>query len=211
MKTKIVSWILVIVLLLVPTTAVFAKDPPPPDEGTNLTNAQMKSAAWVKDGTVESRANVKGKVFRLESCDENASKDAPCYVSITGGGQQSNVITPLSTTSTLVCGINISNRIGSKLGRLQENVNITFSGATGKTPLTMNWGDLRGTAALPGYTWGSTLSGPTPNPNWGQSVSQSGRASAISSGILYLAIEGFPLQAYASIRMIITSSGWWCE
>jgi len=211
-KNKFLFFMLVAVMLAMQVMPASAqgKTPPngPPDP---LTPAQMKNAVVVNDGSAASRSKAKGEVYRFADCDES-NPDAPCYFVVAGsdnftGGTSMSSITPLSSSATITCGINVYNGMGAKVARLQQNVNVTFWGTYGQTPVTLNWGDLRGTGALPGYAW-SGLTGPNPNPGWGVYVSRTGTAYSTAGGTLtFLGVY----QNYASSRLTIRSSGWSCS
>lgn len=178
----------------------------------HLTQEQMRKAITVQDGLYRSRLHRKGEVYRLESCKRSAAPQTPCYFKVVqgvGGVEKATSVSPLSyTNATLTCGIDVYDSVGIRLGRLQQNVNTTFLTGYYRTPVVFNWGDLRGTWAVPGYTW-SNLQGPNPNPAWGQ---RSGDyASSIASGELHLLIQGFPIWGYYSTRLVITPYGWYCQ
>ena len=208
MKIKWGSFVVGILALIIaislPTDLSFAKG----ERDGYLTPEQMKKAVVVADGAAESRLETHAEVYRLASCGASAPADAPCFFTIASNGRLP--IAPKSVFATLTCGVDVYTKIGAHVGRLQQNVGIIFYGSYGKTPLVLQWGDLRGTWALAGYTW-SQLRGPNPTPGWGVYVSRSGVASAISSGVLSLLIQGFPIQGYFSTRLNITPYGWYCS
>jgi hypothetical protein len=215
-NSKIFALLLSILMIVTQAGYVAAQgEVPLTNAPEQLTPEQMKVAIPVRDGKDSSRSAT-GGVYYLESCNNNADVNTPCYIVVLGSGsfpKKANdaTITPLASTATITCGINIYNRLGAKVARLQQNVGVTFSGTFGQTPVTLNWGDLRGTSALPGYSW-SGLTGPTPNPNWGIYVARSGTAYVTSGGMLSFAINVIPpLQTYVSSRLTITSSGWRCS
>lgn len=215
MNTKKIVVFLVMALMLVfqvvPVSAQ-GKTPANPDQ---LTAAQMKSAVMVNDGSIASRSNKRAEIYRFASCD-GAREDVPCYFMVTGQGSftestNASSITPLSSSATISCGINVYNGIGANVAKLKQNVNVTFSGTYGQTPVTLNWGDLRGTMAIPGYSW-SGLTGPTPNPNWGVYVSRTGTAYSNAGGTLAFTPPVLPpLQTIVTSRLRINSSGWACS
>jgi hypothetical protein len=208
-KNKTLVYLLVIVVLMLQIVPVAAqgKTPPNPDQ---LTATQMKKAVVVSDGSNTSRSNTLGDVYRFVDCD-GSNPDAPCYFIVTGNGTftqgAKSSITPLASSGTITCGVNVYNGMGAKVARLQQNVNATFSGTYGQTPVTLNWGDLRGTGALPGYGL-SGLTGPNSNPGWGVLVSRTGSAYSTAGGTLtFLGVY----QNYVSSRLTIRSSGWSCS
>lgn len=217
MNTKKTLVLLLIALMLafqvVPVSAQ-GKTPPPPDQ---LTQQQLKNAVVVRDGSAASRSSVKGEVYRLETCDVS-NPDAPCYFTVTGNGtflEGSNrlSVTPMSSSGTLTCGVNVYNSFGNITARLQQNVTVTFGGTYGQTPVTLNSGNLGGTQAYYGYfvSW-SGLTGPTPNPGWGVYVSRTGTAYTTAGGLLTYAPPIPPgWQQYYSSQLTIRSSGWSCS
>lgn len=214
-QTKIFVFLLIALMLVIQAVPVSAQgNPPPPNQ---LTPAQMKNAVMVRDGSVASRSSVKAEVYRFADCDGSDS-DAPCYFIVTGNGtfvEGSNrlSVTPLSSSATLTCGVNVYNSFGNKVARLQQNVNVTFWSTYGQTPVTLNWGNLGGTQAYYGFyvSW-SGLTGPTPNPGWGVYVSRAGAAYTTAGGLLTYAPPLTPgWQQYYSSRLTIRSSGWYCS
>lgn len=92
-----------------------------------------------------------------------------------------------------------------------QNVAVTFSGVFGKTPVTLNSGNLSGTTTnVPIWVW-SGLSGPNPTPGWGVYVSRTGRADVSSGGLLSSGISPIIFQTYYSVGLTITSSGYSCH
>lgn len=213
-RNKTLIFFVVAIMLAIQVAPVSAQDntPPLPNQ---LTQFQMKNAVVVSDGSATNRSKVKGDVYRLAGCD-GSKPDAPCYFVITGSGNftenaSNPSIAPLAASATITCGINVYNGIGANVARLQQNVNVTFWGTYGQTPVTLNWGDLRGTSALPGYSW-SGLTGPNPNPSWGVYVTRAGTAYSTAGGTLSFNPPVLPpLQTYVSSRLTIRSTGWSCS
>lgn len=209
-RNRVPIFLLIVVMLALQVVPVSAqgKTPPNPDQ---LTLEQMKNAVVVSNGMDSNRSKIQGQIYRFANCDES-NPDAPCYFMVTGSdnfGQNINLtpITPLASTATIICGRNIYNGTGKKVARLQQNVNVTFSGTYGQTPVTLNWGDLNGTTGTLGYGW-SDLTGPNPSPGWGVYVPRSGTAYSTAGGMfVYLGV----MQAYISIKITIRSSGWSCS
>jgi len=159
-----------------------------------------------------SRPQQVGVLYRLASCDPKNPK-YPCYfekVAIT------NTVAPLTSASatssgTISCGIHIYDYLREWIGTLQQNVNSTFYGTWGRTPLTMNWGNLGGTGASAFGSW-TGLSGPTPKPGWG--IRTSGTAYSTASGWFHhLAYQGGPWigSAYFVSTLTMNSSGYSCH
>lgn len=121
-------------------------------------------------------------------------------------------VTPLASTTGLVCITPIYNSFGTLKAKLQQNVSVTFWGAFGQTPVTLNWGDRAGTGASPMYSW-SDLTGLNPNPGWGVYVKRTKTAYSTVGGMLtYSPIPGYTeWQQYISNRLTIKSSGWSCS
>lgn len=208
-KNKTLVYLLIVGMLVLQVVPVSAQGNTPPNSD-QLTATQMKKAVEVSDGSIASRSNTLGDVYRFVDCD-GSNLDVPCYFIVTGNGTftqgAKSAITPLASSATITCGINVYNGMGAKVARLQQNVNATFSGTYGQTPVTLNWGDLRGTSALPGYGL-SGLTGPNPNPGWGVLVSRTGTAYSTAGGTLtFLGVY----QNYVSSRLTIRSSGWSCS
>lgn len=210
-RSKTLVYLLIAVILLLQVAPVSAQDntPPPPDQ---LTQAQMKNAVVVSNEINLNRSKTQdGQVYRFADCDESNLGD-PCYFIVTGSGDfghniKSTSITPLASTATITCGRNIYNGTGKNVARLQQNVNVKFWGTSGRTPVTMNWGDLNGTTGTLGYGW-QDLTGPNPSPGWGVYVPQSGTAYSTAGGMfVYLGV----MQAYISVRITIRSTGWSCS
>lgn len=210
-KSKILVYLLIAVIMALHVAPVSAQGntPPPPDQ---LTQAQMKNAVVVGNGIDSNRSKIQdGQVYRFADCDES-NLDAPCYFIVIGSSSfdqnvKSTSIAPLASTSTITCGRNIYNGTGKNVARLQQNVNVTFWGTSGRTPATMNWGNLNGTTGTLGYGW-QDLTGPNPSPGWGVYVPQSGTAYSTAGGMfVYLGV----MQAYISIRITIRSTGWTCS
>lgn len=184
-----------------------------------LTSKEMANAVVVLDpkGLApapfpgDSNSSVSRKAYRLAGCDPNtADKNTPCYFVVTsnrdlGTTHPAQSIMPLSYRATLTCGKNIYNVFGVLLATLQENVNVTFWNQWGRSPVTLNWGNLNGTRTfLIGYTW-SDLRGPNPNPGWGI---RTNTAYAWASGVL----NNWPgMSQYHSILLTINGSGWYCQ
>ncbi len=193
-------------LQVVPVSAQ-GKTPLNPDQ---LTPAQMKNAVVAGAGLDHSKFQ-EGQVYRFANCNDS-NPSGPCYFIVTGGASfdqtaRSASITPLASTATITCGRNIYNGTGKNVARLQQNVNVTFSSTYGQTPVTMNWGNLNGTTGTLGYGW-SDLTGPNPNPGWGVNVPRTGTAYSTAGGMfIYLGV----MQAYISIRITISRTGWSCS
>lgn len=212
-KGKTLAYLLIVVMLGLQIIPVSAQGKAP----DQLTTAQMNSAVVVSDGSASSRSKVKGDVYRFADCDRSDS-DAPCYFVVTGSGtfmegSDKSFVTPLSSNATITCGVNIYNGFGSLAARLQQNVNVTFWGTYGQTPVTLNWGNLGGTQTYYGnYVSWSGLTGPTPNPSWGVYVSRSGTAYSSAGGLLIYTPPVPPgWQQYYSSQLTIRSSGWYCS
>jgi hypothetical protein len=211
-KIKFLSIIVVVTLVLsIGISAAQAQRAGP--EKQQLTSEEMTNAIVVASTTAP-RPGGPGAVYRLASCDPQDQK-APCYFTVSGGGnfakgQQEAAIGPMSSGATLVCGQQIYNGIGQLAAVFQQNVNVTFWGTYGRSPVTLNWGDLRGTNTyLMSYAWNS-LSGPTPNPSWGTRTS--GTAYTIAGGnLVYNPIPGYYQTIYVSSRLTINTSGWYCQ
>lgn len=140
-KNKILVFLVLAVMLAIQVAPVSAQTqtPPAPDQ---LTLVQMKNAVVVGDGSAASRSKVNGNIYRLSGCD-GSNPDAPCYFMVTGSGNfPENInnysITPLATSATITCGIKVYNGLGAQVARLQQNVNVTFWGTYGQTPVTLN-------------------------------------------------------------------------
>lgn len=203
-------------LQVLPTSAQGEK--PPTDAPDQLTHSQMKNAIVVNNGRAENRSQATGKVYRLKNCN-TSDPNGFCYLVISGEGSFANsadipsVTALAATSSTISCGINIYNYVGAKTARLQQNVNATFYGTSGQTPVKLNWGDLRGTSTAGAYYYWRDLSGPTPSPSWGVYVARTGTAYSNASGLLDYA-PPLPLigsQTIVSTRLRIRSTGWSCS
>jgi hypothetical protein len=215
-KGKPLAYLLIVVILALQIVPVSAQGntPPSPDK---LTAAQMKKAVVVSDGSVNNRVNVRSQIYRLQNCNE-ADPNVFCYFTVTGGdslitSSDVSLITALSSSATLTCGVNVYNYLGQLSARLQENVNVTFWSQYGKTPVTLNWGDLRGTDVQGAYWSWQGLTGPNPNPTWGAKVSLTGTAYVTAGGTAVYSPPS-PLignQAYFSARLTIRSTGWSCS
>lgn len=185
----------------------------PPDQ---LTSEQMKNAVAIPEGAKSSSLLVEGIVYQFENCDKKIA-DNPCYFIVTSNRwthvQNTSSIVPLASSATLTCGRNIYNGYGVKVATLQQNVNATFSGTFGQTPVKLNWGNLSGTATYAAYYTWNNLTGPNPNPNWGVQVTRTGSAYATSGGMSVFSPPPplFGSQAYASVTLTINSSGWYCS
>jgi hypothetical protein len=218
MKIKNKILVLLVIIIMIATQVGFASTRGHTAQYENsdrLTSEQMKNAVIVSDGSFASRSTEEGPFYRLANCDETNS-DAPCYFTITGSSSRLKSNIPgddlLSTNATISCGVNIYSFIGILAAKLKQNVNVTFWGTFGRTPVTLNWGDLQGTATyLPYYSWNS-LTGPNPNPAWGVYVSSSGTAFTTAGGLLiYQPPPPLPgVQNYVSTRLTINSTGWSC-
>jgi hypothetical protein len=211
-KSKTPVYFLIMVMMTLQVVPVSAQGGAP----NKLTPVQMKNAVVVEGGSVISRAEVKGDVYRFADCD-GSNPDVPCYFVVTGSGtfaegSSKSPITPLASSATITCGVNVYNYLGNNVARLQQNVNVTFWGTYGQTPVTLNWGDLRGTATYGSYYSWSSLTGPNPNPGWGVYVSRTGTAYSNAGGLLVYAPPPVPgTQVYVSSRITIRSSGWSCS
>lgn len=215
-KSKFLVFLLLAVMLAIQFVPVSAQGntPPPPDQ---LTQAQMKNAVVVGDGSTVSRSNKEGATYRFAVCDES-NPEAPCYFTVTGNGTfydntSKSSITPLASNATISCGVNIYNYVGNLAARFKQNINVTFGGTYGQTPVTLNWGDLGGTATYVPYYYWQNVTGPNPNPGWGVYVSRSGTAYSNASGLLnYAPPSPIPgVQNYVTTRITIRSSGWSCS
>lgn len=217
-KNKVFIYLLIAIALVIQIWPVSAQGETPPDQ---LTPTQMKNAILVADGSIASRSSVanqpkeKAIIYRFADCDES-NPEAPCYFMVTGAGNffanNSRSITPLASTTGLVCITPIYNSLGTLKAKLQQNVSVTFWGTYGQTPVTLNWGDRAGTGASPMYSW-SDLTGPNPNPGWGVYVARTKTAYSTVGGMLtYAPVPGIPQwQQYISNRLAIKSSGWSCS
>ncbi len=216
-KNKLLVFLLVAVMLAISIVPVSAQGKTPPnDSPAQLTPAQMKNAVVVKDGSAVNRSKSKGEVYRFADCDES-NPEAACYFMVTGNGNfaeniNSNSITPLAATTTLICGTPIYNGFGALKAVLKQRVGVTFWGTFGQTPVTLNWGDRSGTYANYAYSW-SDLTGPNPNPGWGVKVSRTQTSNSTVGGLLtHSQVPGIILwQGYISNRLTIKSSGWYCS
>lgn len=211
-KSKFLVFLLLAVILAIQVAPASAqgKTPSsgPPDQ---LTPEQMKNAILVGTGDSNRPELQEGQVYRFANCNESNSEDA-CYFMIIGGENfdqnvSSTLMTPLATSATITCGRNLYNGAGKNVARLQQNVNVTFWGTYGQTPVTLNWGNLNGTFATVGYAW-QDLAGPNPSPNWGVYVSRSGTAYSTAGGLFVFLGS---VQSYISTRITIKSSGWSCS
>ncbi|MCL4488530.1 MAG: hypothetical protein M1570_10430 [Chloroflexi bacterium] len=188
-----------------------------------LTKAEMANALPVSDpaglapvpvpGAEGAGGNSPKRVYRLPACDpETASNNAPCYFVVSGrtdsgAAGASGSLGALSFDRNLTCGKTIYSWLGLQLGVLQENVNVSFWNVDGRAPVTMNWGNMDGTVAtMAGYSW-SNLSGPNPNPAWGD---RTNNAFATASGQLNQYLPPGWFQVY-SVNMTIDSNGWYCQ
>ena len=220
-KYQLIAVVLVIIALLtqVGFSSVSGKMPTigNPDR---LTPEQMKNAIVVPNGLVDHRPKGKGLVYRLENCDDT-DPDSACYFMIGDGNgsaeeasaisNNASSIVPLSTSATITCGITIYDTFGIAGATLKENIGVTFWGTYGQTPVTLNWGDLRGTSAYHvGWSW-TSFSGPTPSPGWGVYVSRTGSAYATAGGNLYRSAGGQGTSTYVTVRLTIRSAGWYCS
>ncbi len=217
-KSKVWVYLMLAIALVLQALPVTAQGGTPPSQ---LTPTQMKNAVLVANGSITSRLSVlnqsKGKavVYRFADCDES-NPEAPCYFMVIGDGNlaanSSQSITPLASTTGLVCVTPIYNSFGTLKAKLQQNVSVTFWGTFGQTPVTLNWGDRAGTGASPMYSW-SDLTGPNPNPGWGVYVKRTKTAYSTVGGMLtYSPIPGYTeWQQYISNRLTIKSSGWSCS
>jgi hypothetical protein len=215
MKTKILALLLTVILLTTQVVFVAAQEKSPPISAPNqLTLQQMKTATVVSDGSPENRSGEAGQIYRLANCD-GSDPNAPCFFSITGGtnfaANTVSAISPLSSSATITCGVNIY-ALGGILGaRLQQNVRVTFWGTYGQTPVTLNSGDLGGTiASFPAWWW-TELTGPNPSPNWGVQVSRTGSATTTAGGLLNRGIPPVILQQYFSSTLKINQYGYSCR
>lgn len=174
------------------------------DGDPKLTLAQMRSARVVADGRVESRL-VAGPaaVYRLAECQTDV-----CYFSIA----QVMSYSPLVDSATLSCGIDIYNNVGVQVARLKQNINVTFWNNINSPPLTLNWGDSRGTESFCcWYEW-TSLGEPVSNPSWGVYVGPEGTAWSNLSGVLtYAPPLIFPTQRSVSSRWRLDGQGLHCE
>lgn len=214
-KNKTITFLLAVITLFAQPGYVAAQGVVPPANAPDrLAPAQMKNAITVHDGSPE-RRSASGGVYRFASCNNSVDNNTPCYIVVSGSGSfpkavDNATVIPLASSATITCGVNIYNKLGVKVGRLQQNINVTFTGTFGQTPVKLNWGDLGGTFTIFGYTW-SNLGGPTPNPNWGVTVPRTGTAYANASGMISLNV-GVPLiQYYYGSRLTIRSNGWSCS
>lgn len=215
-KNKFLIFLLVAVMVAIQVVPVSAQGKTPPnDPPAQITPAQMKNAVVVSDGSAANRSKSKGEVYRFADCD-GSSPEAPCYFMVTGNGNfaeniNSNSITPLATTTTLICITPIYNNLGQLKATLKQRVGVTFWGTFGQTPVTLNWGDRAGTGANPPYSW-SDLTGPNPNPGWGVYVARTKTSNSTVGGMLtYAPLPGPGFQLYISNRLTIKSSGWFCS
>lgn len=191
------------------------KNPP-----NKLTPEQMKNAVVVPDGAVDHRPAGKGLVYRLASCDDSVP-DSSCYFMVAEDisstkttnefSNNTNSVVPLSSSATITCGITIYDTFGIAGATLKQNVGVTFWGTYGQTPVTLNWGDLRGTSAYHvGWSW-TSLDGPTPSPGWGVYVARTGTAYSTAGGTLYRELGGVGTSTYVSSRLAINRYGWSCQ
>lgn len=185
----------------------------PPEQ---LTPEQMKNAITIREGAKSPVPLEEGKVYQFANCGKTLS-DGPCYFIVTSNRwtqiEKVYSFEPLASSATLTCGRYVYNGFGVKAAKLQQNVNATFSGTFGQTPVRLNWGNLSGTATiLAYYTW-DNLSGPNPNPNWGVPVARTGTAYVTSGGMSVFAPPppNFGSQAYASVTLTINRNGWRCS
>jgi hypothetical protein len=182
-----------------------------------LTPEQMQHAIVVRDGQYISRPVSRGVVFRLATCNATANPESPCYFVIGGSGgleaKVSGAMNPTSWNATITCGVRIYDSFGFEGAKLQQNINVTFWGSGASTPVTMNWGDLRGTQTYHIWWYWTELSGPNPNPGWGIYVPSTGTAYSIAGGLLVYdppdPLSGWT--TYVSSRLTINSSGWYCS
>lgn len=180
-----------------------------------LTPEQMQYAIVVRDGQYISRPISRGVVFRLATCNATANPESPCYFVVSGSleAKGSGAMNPTSWNATITCGVRIYDSFGFEGAKLQQNVNVTFWGSGASTPVTMNWGDLRGTQTYHVWWYWTELSGPNPNPGWGIYVPSTGTAYSIVGGLLVYdppdPLSGWT--TYVSSRLTINSSGWYCS
>lgn len=188
--------------------------------GVPLTQVAMAGASTVRDGAPSSRSALSAQVYRLADC--TAASDAPCFFTITGPGSQSSGrlvsvpqgVTTLGATETIVCGVNVYNGFGTQIGRLQENLSVTWGTSYRQNPSKFNSGNMAGTAILYpsiGYSW-QNLSGPVVNPGYG--VTASNISTATSQG--YFVFAGLPgglggSTMFFATTLTITRSGWGCS
>jgi hypothetical protein len=214
MKTKFPAFLLIIILSATQVNYVAAQgNKPPANIPTQLTLQQMQTAVTVSDGSAESRSGKPGQIYRLANCDEN-NPDAPCYFTITGGtnfvANTNSVVSPLSSSTTISCGVNIYGTGGVLGATLQQNVYVTFWGTYGQTPVTLNSGNLNGTASFMPLWWWSDLTGPNPSPGWGVYVSRTGVAQASAGGLLNRGIPPIIVQQWFSTTLTINRYGYYC-
>jgi hypothetical protein len=208
-KVKFVPAIVVVAFALsIGIGIVQAQGSEPKDQ--QLTPEQMANAIEVATPK-DARSGGPGAIYRLASCDPK-DQEAPCYFTVSGSSnataeQQAYTVSPMSSSATLVCGINIYNGAGGLAAILKENVNVTFWNQYGKAPVTMNWGNLNGTWSQVTYNWWN-LSGPNPSPGWG---TYANTAYATASGTLVWGVPPFQGSQYYSVLLTINSNGWYCQ
>lgn len=212
-KVKFVSVIVVVALVLsIGISIVQAQGSG--TEKQQLTPEQMANAIGVASPK-DARSGGPGTIYRLASCDPK-DEEAPCYFAVTGSssitkGEQATTLSPMSSGATIVCGMNMYNYLGQWIAVLQQNVNVTFWGTYGRVPVTLNWGDLRGTKTVGlMYSWNG-LTGPTPNPSWGTRTSTSAYTVGAGNLVYNPGTPGYPLTLYVSTRLAINTSGWYCQ
>ncbi len=157
------------------------------------------------------------QTYEIYGCNSQSIYE-PCYLSVTAEALQNDVEThspsmAANHSRTIICTYQIKNGLNQEMGRLVQNVGVTFHTSMDRIPATLDWGDLRGTVAYgPMSKWIST-SGPNPTPGWGMRANNS--AYAISNGTFEY---GIPtpcgsiqlMTVNVSVRMAITYSGWGC-
>jgi hypothetical protein len=212
-RIKSLSLIVVVALVLCVGKGI-AQAQEPVTQKQSLTPKEMANAIVITN-PADLHSGEQGSVYRLANCDLK-DQQAPCYFTASGSGnfaegEHAVTTSPMSSGATIVCGMNMYNGLGMWIAVLQQNVNVTFWGTYGRVPVTLNWGDLRGTKTVGlMYSWNG-LTGPTPNPSWGTRTSTAAYAVGAGNLVYNPGTPGYPLTLYVSSRLTINTSGWYCK
>lgn len=149
--------------------------------------------------------------YQIADCDIQ-DPEAYCWFTVTAEitpdyDSRSNLQS--SSSATITCGVNIGNRLGADVAVLQQNVNATFYGNYGATPLVFNWATRQGTRTIAfGFDW-RNLSGPNTNPLLGLHATHS--AFSTTSGELVFGVPPFSTVTSYSTVLTVNNNGWSCS